>query len=349
MIQKTYRKKKVVVFLAVVIIFLYAGYAYSQTDCAKCHKQIAVKKVVHAAIQTGCESCHTEPHQKKPKFPKGLSSDIPDLCYGCHDKTGFSKKNIHAPVAGGMCSGCHDSHSTDNAKLLISEPPELCFTCHDKTGFSGKKVVHAPVMGGMCSSCHTHHSSENEKLLTAQQPGLCFTCHDKSKFENKIIHAPVGSGMCTSCHSPHQSDNDKLLISAQPDICYNCHDKTDFTKKNVHAAVMMGCTECHNPHSNKQKLLFEKSINGLCLLKCHAYVSKAPHVLFTAGTKGHPLRGKRVKTSGGKIEIDRDPLRPDKEFSCSSCHNPHSSDYVKLFRYKADSAYELCSHCHKDF
>lgn len=354
--KKVMPQKKVfwiILLLFVLTIFSFSGYAHAQLECAKCHKHMANKKFVHAAIQMGCESCHSEPHQKKSKFPKGLSSAMPDLCYGCHDKTKFSKKNIHAPVAGGMCSGCHDPHTSDNAKLLLAEGADLCFTCHDKKGFSGKKVVHSPVMGGMCSSCHTPHSSESEKLLLSAQPGLCFTCHDKSKFESKIVHSPVSGGMCTSCHFAHQGDSDKLLMAVQPDLCYNCHDKSDFTRKNVHAAVMMGCTSCHNPHANKTKFLFEKGTNNLCLT-CHADVAKNPHAVAGFGGQGHPFRGKRVKkkeTVEGKtvekIEAGKDPLRPEKEFSCSSCHNPHSSDSIRLFRYKADSAFGLCNYCHK--
>lgn len=314
---------------AAFFCLLFTDTVYAQLECAKCHKHIATKKFVHTAMQMGCESCHSEPHQKKSRFPKGLSSSMPDLCYGCHDKAKFSKKSIHAPVAGGMCSGCHDPHTSDNAKLLLGEGADLCFNCHDKKDFSGKRIAHAPVMGGMCSSCHAPHSSESEKLLLSAQPGLCFTCHDKSKFESKIVHAPVSGGMCTSCHFAHQGDSDKLLTSSQPDMCYNCHDKTPFTKKNVHAAIMMGCTSCHNPHANRQKFLFERGINNVCLT-CHADVLKGGHVL-----EGHPLRGKK------------DPARKDREFSCSGCHDAHSSDNMRLFRYEANSPYGLCKYCHK--
>lgn len=320
-------------YVLYAMLFLYYSVftdtVYAQLDCKKCHKYMATKKFVHAAIQMGCESCHSEPHQRSSKFPKGLSSAEPDLCYGCHDRTKFSKKNIHAPVAGGMCSGCHDAHTSDNAKLLIAESPDLCFNCHDKKGFSEKKVIHAPVMGGMCPSCHTPHSSDSEKLLVSVQPGLCFTCHDKTKFESKIVHAPVSGGMCTSCHLAHQGDSDKLLVSSQPDLCYNCHDKTPFTRKNIHAAIMMGCTSCHNPHANKQKFLFEKGINNVCIT-CHADISKKVHIIANY----HPLRGKK------------DPARKDREFSCSSCHDAHSSDNKRLFRYPADSTYGLCKYCH---
>ncbi|MBI4689441.1 MAG: caspase family protein, partial [Nitrospirae bacterium] len=91
---------------------------FAHSNCINCHKQIAAKKFVHAAAQMGCESCHSEPHQKKTKFSKGLSSEIPDLCYKCHNMTYISEIKIHAIVAGGMCLECHEPHSSENAKLL---------------------------------------------------------------------------------------------------------------------------------------------------------------------------------------------------------------------------------------
>ena len=102
------------------------------------------------------------------------------------------------------------------------------------------------------------------------------------------------------------------------------------------------------PHANKQKYLFAKTINGLCLT-CHADVAKNPHAAIGfsgAGGGGHVLKGRRGK-KGDKTEISKDPARPDREFSCSSCHNPHSSDSIRLFRYKANTAFDLCINCHK--
>ena len=138
--------------LFTLILYFLPAQVNAQLDCKKCHKQMATKKFVHTALQMGCESCHTEPHQKNSKFPKGLSAAAPDLCYGCHDKAKFTKKNIHPPVAGGMCSGCHDPHTSDTPKLLLASGSELCFMCHDKKSFQGKSAPraccrrHVPVM-----------------------------------------------------------------------------------------------------------------------------------------------------------------------------------------------------------
>lgn len=238
--------------------------------------------------------------------------------------------------------------------LLLSISPASseenpCLICHGQFKRPAKAVHAALGMG--CETCHQkvealkHPQQKGSMKLTQDLPGLCFGCHDESKFKGKVIHSPVAGGMCTGCHNPHQSEFSKILISGSPDICYNCHDQTEFTKKNIHMAVLGGCGSCHTPHASENKtLLLQSTINLLCL-QCHQDVFKKPHAVARWGGS-HPLEGRRVERAG-KVEISRDPVRPDKEFSCTSCHNPHSSDYARLFRYKADSGIGLCKYCHK--
>lgn len=212
-----------------------------------------------------------------------------------------------------------------------------CLICHSKFK-KPAKVVHA-ALGMGCETCHQavqgkNHPEKGSMKLMQDVPGLCFGCHEERKFKGTVIHSPVAGGMCTSCHNPHQSEFSKLLISDSPDLCYNCHDKAEFTRKNVHAAVFGGCNTCHAPHvSGNKTLLLQSSINGLCL-QCHPNVPKGPHATAKYGG-GHPLKR------------PTDPARKDKEFTCSSCHNPHSSDSIRLFRYKASSGIGLCRYCHK--
>lgn len=274
--------------------------ATGELDCLKCHASLVKEKVKHAAVDMGCSACHTgitanvgqdakkNPHKSAGTAPKGLSSDQPDLCYGCHDKSIFSKKTIHAALSMG------------------------------------------------CTACHNPHSSKNAKLLKSEQPVLCYDCHDKGMFTKKTVHAAVGMG-CTGCHSPHSSDNEKLLISAPPDLCFTCHDSAEFRKKNVHSPVAGGmCLTCHTPHSSDQVALLAKEPILVCL-DCHGDVEKKPHAIKGSKGTGHPL-GKKDK---------QDPKRPERKFYCGSCHNPHSSDSMKLFRYPAKATMGLCVNCHK--
>ncbi|MBI5102231.1 MAG: hypothetical protein HZB33_10400 [Nitrospirae bacterium] len=279
-----------------------------EIDCLMCHEQLAKEKVVHAAVQMGCPGCHSAvdasdvPHKMKNKISKGLSSDQPEICMGCHDKAKFAKKNVHAAVSMG-CTGCHNPHSSKNAKLLLSE-----------------------------------------------QPDLCYKCHDKAKFQNTTVHAAVSMG-CTGCHDPHSSDAPKLLLSDVPDLCYKCHDKSVFEKKNAHAPVAGGmCLTCHNPHATEEVALLNKRPAMLCL-ECHPAIAKGKHV---TAEKSHPI-GSIEKTSGPTdkprkkraVRTVQDPMRKGREFYCGSCHDPHGSDFKSLFRYKANTLYELCIYCHK--
>lgn len=242
-----------VVPACIVMLFLFlcfsSGSSAAEIDCLTCHADLINKNVKHPAVDMGCPTCHSAvdaaevPHKMKNKIKKGLTSDQPDLCYGCHDKSLFTKKTVHAAIGMG------------------------------------------------CTGCHNPHSSDKQKLLQSDVPALCFTCHDKAEFSKKNVHAPVASGACLKCHGPHSSDDIALLKKEPFSVC----------------------------------------------LDCHAAVEKKPHAIKGFKNAGHPLWKKDRK----------DPKRPDRPFYCGSCHNPHSSDSVRLFRYNASSTMGICTNCHK--
>lgn len=238
--------KRTIVSIA-MSIFFFGSVNAAEIDCMQCHSDIAQGKTVHAAVATGCTSCHTAidardiPHRVKNQVPKGLSSAPPGLCYGCHDKALFEKKNIHGALGIG-CSACHNPHSSGNARLVRAEMPDLCYACHDNRPFA-KRNTHSPVAAGQCTACHLPHSSENATLLDKPVKDLCDACHgDKS---GKHILAGFGLGdthpakgkpdpahpgkemICASCHIPHSSSGKFLLTDAGPsgNLCLMCHDK----------------------------------------------------------------------------------------------------------------------------
>jgi predicted CXXCH cytochrome family protein len=174
------------VCLLIIVSNRLAGGA--EVDCLECHDDLKEKKVIHEALESGCDSCHSAidatdvPHEMTNSVDKGLSSEPPGLCFECHDEDDFKGKVNHSPVEEGMCTSCHNPHKSGQEKLLQSEPPGLCFECHDEDDFKGK-VNHSPVEEGMCTSCHFPHKSDNEKLLQSEPPGLCFECHDEDDFK----------------------------------------------------------------------------------------------------------------------------------------------------------------------
>lgn len=229
-----------------------------------------------------------------------------------------------------------------------------CSMCHAALTVR-MKVVHPAIQMG-CPSCHSgidasqmpHKKTTTfSKGLSADQPALCYGCHDQAKFTMKVVHAAIGMG-CTGCHNPHASDNGKMLAAPVPDLCFNCHDKAEFTRKNVHPPVESGmCLTCHSPHSSDQEGLLLKPVYEVCF-ECHDEVSKRPHAIAGFSKSGHPvgLPKKVRKGKETKKVIVMDPKREGKQFSCASCHNPHSSASPKLFRYDATSAMGLCKNCH---
>lgn len=217
--------------------------------CEMCHPDRTEGKVVHAALKMGCITCHsavdasTIPHKMTTGVSKGLMAEPPDLCYMCHDRGKFYGPTIHAPVGVGMCTTCHNPHSTDNEKLLILPKEKLCFMCHLESEKAGKKSVHQPVKEGKCLSCHAPHVRNNEYLLLKKGNILCRKCHRQVEKEAHAVQGYKGNGHpirgkrdpkrvgktfgCLSCHVPHTSDWGKLFryeAASMYDLCLYCHD-----------------------------------------------------------------------------------------------------------------------------
>ncbi|NIR25510.1 MAG: cytochrome c3 family protein, partial [Gammaproteobacteria bacterium] len=51
--------------------------------------------------------------------------------------------------------------------------------------------------------------------------------------------------------------------------------------------------------------------------------------------------------SGHKTSGPKDPRRKSRPFTCTSCHEPHSSDSIFMFRFKAKVPTDICVNCHE--
>ena len=211
-----------------------------------------------------------------------------------------------------------------------------CLKCHKHFGMHTKKSRSASKMG--CGACHLavqgkkHPKQKNSIKLKYDIPKLCYDCHRESQFKGRHIHAPVAEGRCTVCHTIHRSRFKSLLISKPPELCYQCHDKEKFTKKYVHKVALNSCgRRCHNPHASEKPYLLSLSINEDCT-GCHKAQATGRHIVSIPGGGIHPIRGVP------------DPKSPTKEMGCTSCHNPHSSNFAKLFLSK-----RRCKRCHKNY
>jgi predicted CXXCH cytochrome family protein len=227
---------------ALLLLFIPGPSTAAAPKCLDCHGDKKKHKVVHAALEMGCDSCHVGTHAGKKPAPK-LTAKVPDLCYTCHDKDQILKARSHAPVADGMCTACHDPHGSGQPKLLVAAVPDLCFTCHSADTL-GKKNVHASAAQGKCLTCHAPHSSASAYVLTQLVEEHCLSCHDDITDKHVLARVSPGDShplrgkpdplrkgkdlACASCHNPHAEGQAKAvpLKSREPaDICLRCHRK----------------------------------------------------------------------------------------------------------------------------
>jgi predicted CXXCH cytochrome family protein len=232
--------------------------------CLGCHSDLKGGKNVHAAFSMGCATCHTRVEGKGHPTEKGsvkLNQDMPGLCYGCHDESKFKGKTVHAPVAGGMCTSCHNPHSSNYSKLLVKDPPELCYICHNKADFT-KKVVHKVINVVGCGSCHSPHASNFPDLLPSPINDVCITCHKGQAKGNHVISLPGGR------FHPIKGviDISTLKMIKVPDP-KRPGKEIEIPDPKV-PGKELSCASCHNPHSSDYKNLFPAQ--RVCL-KCHKY------------------------------------------------------------------------------
>jgi DmsE family decaheme c-type cytochrome len=328
-----------------------------QKICLTCHadfEEKLKKKFVHTPVlKTGCTACHS-PHATN--YPKQLAAEPSRICLTCHG--GILPKDArssHKVAVEGKCIQCHDPHSSDNKNNLLKGGNELCYSCHKNKmdAIATVKFKHHPVEKE-CINCHNPHgSSKAVALLKDAVPALCKGCHqtDKPIFAKQHVNYPVGNSRCTMCHSAHGSDKVGMIYnSAHPpfanktcqlchegpaspnplalkkkgfELCRGCHNtmvNEMFAADRLHLPVVgkNGCLNCHNPHASSERPLLNKPLIELCG-QCHADTIQRQ---VNSITKHEPIT----------------------EGQCTTCHAPHSSDNVFLF--KQASTIDLCKQCH---
>ncbi len=237
------------------------------------------------------------------------------------------------------CVDCHDLQATDTMAPVGIKQQTSCTTCHanivDKNTWQ-----HNPVVNQQCLTCH--QQSVKPWRIGFREGGIedtCIACHTSIKNwrTRKHRHAAMIGG-CTLCHDPHTGKFRYLLwAEGNVDLCVSCHtDKQKLFSKDhplsyVHGIITgAGCIICHDPHGADNLFVLRKPINELCL-GCHPVLLR--------NTLGHPVANHPV---GGV----KDPLRPDREFVCSSCHEPHGTNHQHML-IQTKRGGLLCRVCHK--
>lgn len=198
-------------------------------------------------------------------------------------------------------------------------------------------VMHTTEKEALCAPCHNMQPSAAQLRGATAENNPCGSCHQRM-LAQKYVHGPEGVFQCTDCHDSKNTAQRWQVTKAEALLCGECHtDKIDEFKKNafIHGPVATGsCTICHDPHAANEPAQLYAPINQLCS-GCHSTVKEGEHVVRGVGTAGHPLANKK------------NPIKPGRQMSCVSCHNPHSGAGASLFISGLTGRFALCQECHK--
>lgn len=236
------------------------------------------------------------------------------------------------------CRECHKQEPLTPSRPITAQAQPLCFDCHKNIIEENWK--HSPAATLQCRSCHQESIDPNEITIpVGKVENVCFQCHLQAQkwLKKDHIHGPVGTGDCTVCHNPHADQNRGQLWAKGKDIlCVACHtDKKDLLAEEssthyIHGIIKGGgCIACHSPHATDHRFQLYEPINELCV---------GCHTAFQGVVKGHPV-------GGHPVQGVKDPRRPERAFACTSCHNPHGSDY-KFLLIGDILGGQVCSQCH---
>lgn len=193
-----------------------------------------------------------------------------------------------------------------------------------------------------CRDCHRMESKASDILPPLPEDSTCYPCHHQIT-DYKQVHGPASLWACLNCHDANSSPaRYQIPVPIVRDLCYRCHQDAReyfFSNKYQHGPTSTGmCVICHNPHGTNNPYWLKKSPWYLCTT-CHFEKASGRHVIAW-GPSGstHPTRGKP------------DPTKPQLEFACNTCHNPHAAPGAKLWNFEAENRAALCPNCHpKEF
>ena len=293
-------------------------------------------------------SAHAEnPNKLKP----GAEGE---LCLTCHEafQEKMKLRHIHAPIAEGQCSECHNPHASNHGDLLSAEPDRICITCHDDLLPDGVKSIHEVVAQGSCTDCHDPHASRYRNLLVASGEKLCFECHgeiEKAVKEAAVVHEPAEDG-CLDCHNPHAStEGPSLLTNREPDLCLECHDPTDpgFSKGHLGYPVTSAtCSVCHDPHGSERSALLKDNVHSPVAKRmcgqCHKGNAPAG-TIPPAGGGMETCRESHKKTVDDALSSPNTHWPVMDQDGCLTCHDPHASKQPQLL---TEPMQDLCGNCH---
>jgi predicted CXXCH cytochrome family protein len=129
---------------------------------------------------------------------------------------------------------------------------------------------HPDVQSAWVESPHAHAYDDEvfaQRWKSLGEPGECLVCHTSGYQANTGEFKAEGVA-CEACHGPAVEGHPPAVvpIRADTEYCGTCHTTTlGEWRLTGHAAANVGCSDCHNPHS--QQALFENP-DEMCI-NCH--------------------------------------------------------------------------------
>ncbi len=203
----------------------------------------------HAAIETGCQACHTAASQSPENllgFALGGNHGIQESqkCIDCHDDFGKHALMAHSlpPETTIALTTYLKSQSAEPqhtirqslARMLTShettDAGELaCATCHQE--HHGNSHDLTKLTNAQCQSCHqqTFHSfaSGHPEIKPPSRAGIHFdhVTHLKHHFQNfeRLMPNGIPQNNCNDCHTL-SSNRATLDLASYKQMCGSCHD-----------------------------------------------------------------------------------------------------------------------------
>jgi len=285
-------------------------------------------------------------------------------------------KNVYGGQAGPkgiQCSSCHDPHNDTIKCFLVAgtcstcpcpsgeDRSELCDACHYMGGGGVREnfphLNKSKVRGG-CSACHTMHAKKG-RVLKDRPEEICLRCHGPSGGPDERAQSNIFSLIIKKSAHPVQ-ETSKYHVTNEV-----------LPEKDPSMPRHVSCLDCHNVHMVRpgerlawirgtdlggvRKKAAEKE-SEVCY-NCHSDSLNLPSGSYNirlefdpANASYHPVE----RVSKGRSKSLLRDISQGSLITCTSCHEPHGSDYSPLLQANYNTtdgaestyAYQLCYNCH---
>jgi predicted CXXCH cytochrome family protein len=211
-----------------------------------------------------CKACHVITPENRGN-PAAIF-----LCFkdGCHKTDIVEKKFSHEKSVLENCYLCHTAHSSIYRKLLKYDGQKLCRTCHPQIKYKSEEASVTTEENRITQPSHKNDTTESAITGNKDNETLYKIMTTKSAKEHTVFteyfkKISVSKGNeCGFCHSPYHKEE---ITRLDMEVCSDCHNfvrgimaSASSVPINIHDSfITKDCTQCHDPHSSKNKHLLK--------------------------------------------------------------------------------------------